>query len=103
MASRTARYLALSGGMRSYVPLGALKVLTEVLSHSSSWSGGRVRSQAGRHLPQIRVGGALLADGRLGAVAGQHHGRVVEGQAHAAQRVEHLVHVAARQVGASDG
>ena len=42
--------------------------------------GAAVRSRAGGHLPQERVGGALAADGGLGAVAGQHHGQSSSGR-----------------------
>ncbi len=81
---RMARNLAHScGEMRSHVPLGALKVLTEGLV--TFLVGERsIRPWRLRHSPLIRAGGALTAGGRLGVVAGQHHGRVVERQAGAA-------------------
>ena len=62
--------------------------------------GGAAAPLRGRgRLRRIRVGGALAADGRLGAVAGQHHGRVVERQAHAGQRAASMLGRGRRRAG----
>src|SRR5688572_25735985 len=98
----TSRSTTRSAGSSSGNPLSGLILVAMLASqssgHSTCGSGVGIASE----LEQEGVGRALATDGRLVAVAGEHHDVVGEGQHLLGQAAQHRGMVAARQVGPPD-